>query len=165
MTDSASLLDQPLGDQPLAEPPITEEHVAEVAGAVWDSFLGLPLQLSPDSPEPAAGGMSGVVTISGAWRGAVVLQCPSEHAVAAAEAMFAAQPGSLSPAEVADALGELTNMVGGNLKNLLPEPTSLSIPSVSGGGDSQVFVPAARPVLEVPLCSGTALVRVTLWQS
>jgi len=146
-------------------PPITAEHVAEVAGAVWDSFLGLPLQRTQEQPEPASGGMSGVVTISGAWRGAVVLQCSPEHAAEAAEAMFAAEPGSLSPAEVADALGELTNMVGGNLKNLLPEPSTLSIPSVSGGGDSQVFVPAARPVLEVPLQSGASVVRVVLWQS
>jgi len=144
--------------------PITEEHVAEVAGAVWDSFLGLPLQRAA-TPEPPRGGMSGIVTIGGAWRGAVVLQCSAEHAVEAAEAMFAAEPGSLSAAEVADALGELTNMVGGNLKNLLPEPSSLSIPSVSAGGDAQVFVPAARPVLEVPLQSGASVVRVTLWQS
>ena len=150
---------------PLLDPPVTEADVAEVASAVWESFLGLSLQPVADRTASANGGMSGLVTISGAWRGAVVLQCSPEHAVRAAEAMFAAEAGSLSPAEVADALGELTNMVGGNLKNLLPEPSSLSIPSVSGGDDTQVFVPAARPVLEVPLQCDTSVVRVTLWQS
>jgi chemotaxis protein CheX len=155
MTDSAPVLDSP----------VTEEHVAEVATTVWDAFLGLQLERAPGGDQAPVGGMSGVVTISGAWQGAVVLQCSEQHAVAAAEAMFEAEPGSLSSEEVADALGELTNMVGGNIKNLLPEPSSLSIPSVSGGDDSRVFVPAARPVLEVPLRCGDTVIRITVWQS
>ncbi len=101
----------------------------------------------------------------GAWRGAVVLQCPTQHAYQAAEAMFAAEPGSLGPEEVADALGELTNMVGGNLKNLLPQPSVLSIPSVTRGPNAQVIIAGARPVLVVPLRSGDAVLSVTLWQS
>lgn len=154
-----------MSETPVLDPPVTVQQVADIAGTVWDAFLGLTLELAPDPCSPVLGGMSGIVTISGAWQGAVVLQCPAEHAVQAAEAMFAAEPGSLSADEVADALGELTNMVGGNLKNLLAEPSSLSIPSISGGGDSRVFVPGARPVLEVPLRCGDTHLRVTLWQS
>lgn len=144
--------------------PVTGEQVAEIAGQVWESFLGLGLEPSP--PEPAVGTvMTGLVGITGAWQGSIVVRCSSAHAAAAAEAMFAAEPGSLEQSEVADALGELTNMVGGNIKSLLPEPSSLSIPSVTGGTGHQVFVPAAHPVLEVGLRCGDDAVQVTVWQA
>jgi chemotaxis protein CheX len=150
------------------ELPVTATDVADIAGQVWESFLGLPL-VATGAPAAPAGRdevvMTGVVGITGAWQGSVVLRCSAAHATAAAEAMFAAEPGTLGPDEVADALGELTNMVGGNVKSLLPEPCALSIPSVSGGTGHSVFVPAARPVLEVGLVCGDAPVLVTVWQA
>ena len=150
---------------PPADLPVTSEQVTEIAAQVWESFLGLSLVEAGAGCGLPGSAMAGVVAISGAWAGSVVVGCSSDHAVQAAEAMFAAEPGSLEPAEVADALGELTNMVGGNIKSLLPEPSALSIPSVTGGVDHQVFVPGALRVLQVELHCGTAPVVVTLWQS
>jgi chemotaxis protein CheX len=154
MTPAPSLLDLP----------VTAEQVAEIAGQVWDSFLGLPLVEAGSADAPTGMVMTGLVAITGAWQGSVVLRCSYEHAVVAAEAMFAAEPGSLDESEIADALGELTNMVGGNIKSLLPEPSALSIPSVTCGNDAHVFVPAARPVLQVGLSCAEAPVQVTVWQ-
>ena len=156
---------------PLAPPvdlPVTGEDVAEIAAQVWESFLGLtlvPTGAPPARPADDEVVMTGVVGITGAWQGSVVLRCSLDHATAAAEAMFAAEPGTLGADEVADALGELTNMVGGNVKSLLPEPCALSIPSVSGGTGHTVFFHAARPVLEVGLACGDAPVLVTVWQA
>jgi len=44
--------------------------------------------------------------------------------------MFALPEEQLSDADIHDAVGELSNIVGGNIKSLLPPPTSLSIPFV-----------------------------------
>jgi chemotaxis protein CheX len=147
-----------------AELPVTGDQVTEIAGQVWDSFLGLTLEPTPSEDRPGGDVMCGVVAISGAWQGSVVLRCSTEHATEAAEAMFAADAGTLEESEVADALGELTNMIGGNIKSLLPEPSALSIPSVSGG-TGHVFVPGARPVLEVGMRCGASPVLVTVWQA
>ena len=152
------------GQLPDAEIPVQAADVADIASSVWDSFLGLTLE-SSDLQDFDVAAMTGVVGISGAWQGSIVVQCSTEHAVEAAEAMFAAEPGSLAESEVADALGELTNMIGGNIKSLLPEPSHLSIPSVSGGTNTKVFVPAARPALDVPLRCGDSFIRVTVWQA
>ncbi|MCU0705946.1 MAG: chemotaxis protein CheX, partial [Fimbriiglobus sp.] len=48
-------------------------------------------------------------------------------------AFFDTPSAEVTPAELADALGELANMVGGNLKALLPDGCRLSLPSVEPG--------------------------------
>jgi chemotaxis protein CheX len=45
--------------------------------------------------------------------------------------MFQLSEDEVAPDLIQDALGELTNMTGGNLKSLLPEPCFLSLPAVT----------------------------------
>jgi len=147
---------------------VTADDIAEIAREVWSSFLGLdlePLLLDEADLPPLEGpSVSGVVGISGEWNGSVAVECSREHAVAAAEAMFQAEPGSLAAAEIADAWGELTNMVGGNIKSLFPAPSGLSVPTVTEG-QAQVFVPGATVLQKVHLAGPDVLVRVTVWQA
>jgi CheY-specific phosphatase CheX len=77
--------------------------------------------------------MTGCVQISGAWDGAVTIQCSPDLARAAAAAMLEMEAAATSFDDVRDALGEIANMVGGNLKALLPGPTNLSLPLVVEG--------------------------------
>jgi chemotaxis protein CheX len=42
-----------------------------------------------------------------------------------------------------DAITELSNMVGGNIKALLPQPSRLSLPTVFEGQDYKLRVPGA----------------------
>jgi chemotaxis protein CheX len=46
---------------------------------------------------------------------------------------------------VADAIGEVANMAGGNVKALLPGPSVLSLPEVAGEGAASVAT-GGRPV-------------------
>jgi chemotaxis protein CheX len=78
--------------------------------------------------------------------------------------MFAADPGTLSADEVGDALGELTNMVGGNIKSLLPAPSKLSIPSVAGGESYTVRVPGAVLVERVALVCAAGPLHISIWK-
>jgi chemotaxis protein CheX len=148
---------------------VTADDVAEIAREVWASFLGLelePLFLDEADLPPVSGpSISGVVGISGAWNGSVAVECSKDHAVVAAEAMFAADAGSLAPEEIADAWGELTNMVGGNIKSLFPAPSALSVPTVTDGVSAQVFVPSATQLQRVHLMAPDAHERVTVWQA
>ncbi len=93
------------------------------------------------------------------------LQVGADHAQAAAEAMFDADPGSLSEQEVSDALGELTNMVGGNIKSLVPAPSKLSLPSVSEDVNYTVRVPGAVLLSRVALLCSDAPVLVSVWKA
>lgn len=146
---------------------VTAEQIAEITRDVWGSFLSMDLApvLGGDG-EPLVGQtLTGVVHISGDWQGTVFVETTAEHARAGAEAMFAADPGTLSPDEVSDALGELTNMVGGNIKGLLPAPNKLSLPSVAGGEHYTLRVPGAVLVERVVLQGPAGPVRISLWRS
>ncbi len=141
---------------------MTGDQIAEITRDVWSSFLSMELELGP--PAPLSGATStGCVHISGEWNGTVFVQCSVEHASAAAEAMFMAEPGTLGDDEVSDALGELTNMIGGNIKSLLPEPSKLSIPSVANGENYTVRVPGAHLVDAVTLVGPAGPVNLSLW--
>jgi CheY-specific phosphatase CheX len=54
-----------------------------------------------------------------------------------------------------DALGEITNMTGGNIKALLPGACHLSLPAVVEGTSYTIRVPSTRIVTRVPFeCEG-----------
>ena len=72
--------------------------------------------------------------ISGAWDGEVRVQCSPELAHRAAAILFAVTAANASQAE--DALRELANVTGGNLMEVLPGPSQLSMPSVWNGEGS-----------------------------
>ena len=144
---------------------VTGDQIVEITREVWSSFLSLDL-VQVDSGTHAVSGprVTGVVHVSGAWTGAVVLECEQAHAAGAAEAMFAADPGSLTAEELGDALGELTNMVGGNIKSLVAAPSALSIPSVTAGEAFAVRIPGAHLVERVALACSLGLLQVAVWE-
>jgi chemotaxis protein CheX len=147
------------------EPLVTGEQIAEITQDVWASFLALELVHVPGPAAPLDGQVvAGCVHVSGEWEGSIFVECTRTHADTAAAAMFQAAPGELSEDEVADALGELTNMVGGNVKGLLPAPSKLSIPSVALGDSCHVRVPGARLVEGVLLVGESGPVRITVWE-
>ena len=72
--------------------------------------------------------------------------------------------GTPSLDEIGDALGELTNMVAGNIKALLPESCSISLPTVAQGLSYEINVVGTSAVATVPFtCIDDPLV-VTLVQ-
>ena len=146
---------------------VTPDQITEIAQEVWESFLSmslLPHPLGPDAPALEGRTTTGCVHVSGEWTGSVFLSCDTAVAAAAAEAMFAADPGSLSSDEISDALGELTNMVGGNVKSLLPAPSRLSVPTIAVGEPGSVRIPGAVLLDRVVLLSAPGPVHISIWK-
>lgn len=123
----------PDGAQSAIEPAL----IFDFAQTVWSTVLGADLTDTATGMAPGKEStLTGRVRISGAWEGTVAIECSPKFAAWAAARMFDATQTSTE--EVHDALGELTNMVGGNLKALLPGPSRLSVPEVGdsdGAGD------------------------------
>ena len=68
--------------------------------------------------------------------------------------MFHLEEQSAGPEDLQDALGELTNMTGGNIKSLLPEPCRLSLPTVAVTNQS-FRIPGSDLVTQVAFkCNG-----------
>lgn len=145
---------------------IEQEQLVEIAQTVWSSFLGMVLVEQPTDRSSATDdghSASATVHISGSWNGSVILSCTTTLARRAAAAMFEMNEDEVGDGEVADAFGELANTIGGNLKCLLPEPSQLSLPTVSLGAVHVVTVPGAGLLEHVELdCDGDQL-RIAVW--
>lgn len=144
--------------------PQLELSITEIITTVWDSVLNL--TLVPDDSIQAARQSehtyAGVVQINGAWVGAVAVQCSSALARHAARTMFGISDSEITEAELQDALGELANMTGGNIKSLLPEPCTLGLPVVVEGVDYRFRLPGSSPVVRSAFRSGDESVVVTV---
>lgn len=107
------------------------DDLLQLASTVWSSVLSLPtIEVDPRPPHPGTYVLIGTIRFDGAWVGHLDLRCSAAAAREVAGAMFATDPADLAEDEIRDALGELANIVGGNLKALLPQPTHISLPIV-----------------------------------
>ncbi|GAA1957775.1 hypothetical protein GCM10009798_16530 [Nocardioides panacihumi] len=117
-------------------PEVTD--VQAIVEQVWSSFLG---EEEPLLPRPAAGGQfaadeawSAAVSISGGWDATVTVELSGPVALSLTRTMLGLDDADATEdGDVADAVGELVNMVGGNVKSLMPGPSVLSLPAVAAG--------------------------------
>lgn len=110
-----------------------EGLVTELTQLVWTTMLGL--EAHDGAPVEETPAITTEVEISGAWQGTVAMSFPPSLARRLATALDeGAEPPSES--EVTDALCEIVNMVGGNLKAMLPGPSELSPPRVAGSPEA-----------------------------
>jgi chemotaxis protein CheX len=125
---------------------IGHELIDEIVETIWASTLGLTVRPCDQVALPAgnAGFQTGCVQITGAWEGAITLSCADGLARRAAALMFSIDLDDVTTEHVHDALGELANITGGNLKAFFPEPCYLSLPAVVDGTDYAFRVLASR---------------------
>lgn len=122
---------------------ITHEEVTvmirEATLNVFSTMLGLELQtgdsyVEADPPGPSEGVLA-LVGLAGNWAGSGTVSCSAEMARKISSALLMAEYESIND-EVLDAIGEVANMVLGNVKTALEEklgPMGLSIPTVVYG--------------------------------
>jgi chemotaxis protein CheX len=142
---------------------LASDDIAEIAIEVWSAMLGLESSVTDASDSDGGTHVTGSVHVTGASDCLVSLQTSDRGARAFAAAMFGSSPDAVADDEVVDAVGELTNMVGGNIKSLLPEPSRLSLPAVAQGHSQQLRVPGAEVLNEVALTSAGERVLITVW--
>ena len=144
-----------------------EEEILEITETTWQSMLGLDISTRalPATMGPVEEHLTGKVEISGAWTGAVLLHGSRQLAAAAADAIFSTEPGSGSEQDSFDAMYELTNIIGGNIKSLLPEPCQLSLPKVEPTTEAHLQIVGMEKASELVFdCQGQPLF-VSVWQS
>jgi len=88
--------------------------------------------------------VTAAVSITGEWEGTVAVACSDTLARLITGVFFGVEPAEADPSEVDDAIGEMANMIGGNVKALMPAPSQLSLPTVTTGVDYVVTFPGTR---------------------
>jgi chemotaxis protein CheX len=112
---------------------VHREDLETVVGSVFATMMGLEVWPS-DEPCPAPAGMvTAAVYLTGEWTGAACVHVAPEQARAFAGCFLGMPaPDSVSD-DVRDVMGELANMIAGNLKCTLSPGIRVSIPSVTDG--------------------------------
>ena len=142
------------------------EEIAQIVQTICQSVLGIdavtPIELrSIPAPTVAA-----CIHIGGGWQGTMVLACSHEFARQAAAKMFQINAADCTEVELQDAVAELVNMIGGNLKALIvsDSPCQLSLPAVVAGSSYSARVTGAEPVNQLAIDCDGATVAITVMQ-
>lgn len=115
----------------------------QIVEGVFETMLGIRLECVelPWFPDPDR--LTATVHFAGESPGAVVIECAESTACRMAGALTGIVHTAVDE-DVYDALAEIVNMVGGNLKSLLHAGCGLSMPTVVNGFDYRQRLPRAR---------------------
>jgi chemotaxis protein CheX len=120
--------------RPLIGELIDAATVQSIAEEAWVALVGEDEVLVPLPEALPADVLSAWVDVVGPWTGTVVLTTGRQTAGDLCRALLGeAAPELLEYEDVADAFGEIANVVGGNVKASLPGPSALSLPEVGAG--------------------------------
>lgn len=138
-------------------PPLTEE-LDQTVQMIWSTMFDVPISRLPDGPDDGPDEVdlvTGLVHLEGAYEGAVLLRCPKALAVHLTTLIFE-DVDTPPDADVRDAIGELSNMLAGNIKAVLPHPSRIGLPIVAFGSNYDLQVVGAEEVGWVNYdCEGT----------
>jgi chemotaxis protein CheX len=146
---------------------VNENDLAEMVEQVWVSYLDpegvSPLIPTHDVNQPTE--VHSSVSITGSWTGHVVYASSKFAARKAAAAFLAMEPDEVSHEDLSDVLGELANIVGGNVKAMLPTGATLSLPQVVLAPESATRYPSAERITGLYGLWDGEPVSVSMWQS
>jgi chemotaxis protein CheX len=139
----------------LTENGTRENWILLIEAAAREVFeLMLDCQLTvPAVAEEAALGVTAMVGLAGQLCGVLSIRCSGQTAALMTSRMLSVALDDVGP-DVADALGEVCNMIAGNFKNKIPglgNRCLLSPPTVVSGSNYDLHSLAVSPALEVKL--------------
>jgi len=114
--------------------------LAEIVKSVFITMMDLEVSTSETPWHPGGGRLTSFVQLTGDWNGAVMLECSREQACHFAGRILAMDPPDSVDDDVRDVIGELANMIGGNMKGGMAAGVRLSMPTVMDGNDYDLHV-------------------------
>lgn len=136
--------------------------------AITHEVFGAMIDPEPGYLRPWEGALPAPVDPLAAWvdvhgelagRAAVICETAAAHDLA--RALLRMDPGEeVTPADLVDAFGEVANVVGGNIKALLPSQGTLTLPQVAAEVPP---APADTPVHELALDWRGHPLAVVVW--
>jgi CheY-specific phosphatase CheX len=126
----------------------SDHDIVRISEDIWIAMLEMaPHYTGPEPPEEPHGPVVvGIINVSGAWEGSVVLHLDEKLAGEVARRMLTLGDASPTLLDLQDAIGELSNMTGGNIKALAGGECHLSLPTVIQGSSFTLRFPGMKTV-------------------
>ncbi|GEM_PF-366512 len=127
-------------------------ELTPIVESVFGTMMGLEVSECATPWVPAHERLTSAVHLSGDWNGAVLVECNPREACRFAGRFLSVETPLHVDEVVRDVLGEMANMIGGNLKCILTAGIQLSTPTVSDGP----VLPSSPPATSGAGASGHA---------
>ena len=110
-----------------------EAEIRQFVTDTWSSLLGMKASPTdkPFKPNDKKNTLAGCVQIAGEWQGSITLYAPRELGKKVAATIYGLDQAEVNDQQIQDVIGEVTNIIAGNIKSILPSPCSISLPSVA----------------------------------
>src|SRR4051812_25600004 len=126
-----------------------DSHIEQIVQSIFATMLDMETVRSNEGMSAFPEELLGTIQIAGATSMSVVLGVSQGVARAATAVMLQLHSQDVTEDDQRDVVAELTNMIGGNLKSLVPGPLYLSLPTVVAGRDLGLQVPGAELIEDV----------------
>jgi len=135
--------------------PIQKNYVEEIVKMIWSTTFSMEANPSAQKIELNDPGLDRVsIQITGKWNGVIVMFLSPKLLEKMTPVFFPSDSNEHSKEELGETLCELGNMVGGNIKNLMPSPSTLAIP-VTAFSDETLDFPHTKKILQMNFeCQG-----------
>ena len=114
---------------------VSMEGVNEIVTSVFETMMDIAISPSEIPWHPAEDRVTASVFLEGEWNGAISLECSRDQACEFAGHFLSMEPPEAMDDDVRDVLGELANIIGGNIKSAMATSDRLSMPSVIDGSN------------------------------
>jgi len=119
---------------------VSVDMLAQIVKSVFITMMGLEVSDCEAPPSSHGERLTSFVHLTGGWNGAVLFECNRHQACLFAGRILSMDPPESVDDDVRDVIGELANMIGGNLKSGMAPGVRLSMPTVMEGNDYDVRV-------------------------
>lgn len=123
---------------------ILPSELVQIVESVFGTMMSLEVAECATPWSASRDRLTAAVLLSGDWSGAVLFECNPRQACGFAGRFVSMDPPETVDDVVRDVLGELANMIGGNLKCVLSAGIRISIPSVVDGADHSLRFPGSE---------------------
>jgi chemotaxis protein CheX len=114
---------------------VNNQLLERIVKSIFTTMMDLPVDQSEAPWHPGGDRLTSIVYLEGDWNGAISLECSARQACEFAGRILSMDPPDAVDNDVRDVLGELANMIGGNVKSAMATGARLSMPSVVDGYD------------------------------
>ncbi len=150
MTQSVTDLDGSPSDSDIVD----TNQLVEITSEFLDSMLGIEVTSVNDdceTPDFDSSAWRATIQIEGSTNAEVETICCGDFASRIASSMFSMEASELTDEELADSMGEVVNIIGGNVKGMIGQDYSLHLPRVDSFSEADRGSANGRLVFE---CDG-----------
>jgi len=119
---------------------ILPSQLAQIVESVFETMLSLEVAECGTPWFPGGDRLTSAVHLAGDWSGVLLLECNRSQACHFAGRFLSTETADTVDDVVRDVLGELANMIGGNMKCVMTPGIHLSMPTVVDGSEYHLRV-------------------------